>query len=131
MRDRRSVGQSTAEYATLLVIIIGAITVMQLFLKRGMNAGIREATVTHYLNAGVGENGLAGTAQFEPYYSTSHTDSSADSSKVAYVKGGGGYHQEFTTKVQAKGWENQLAVNGYENEDNWGWNKSVNELVGP
>ncbi len=127
LRLRR--GQSTAEYATLLVIIIGAITVMQLFLKHGMNAGIRDATVSHYLNAGTGAGGLAGTAQFEPYYQKSYTDSSVTSNTTKYIKGGGGYYKNSYTNVSSSGWRNQLAVTGYEDEASWGWNKTLNDLT--
>ncbi len=121
-------GQSTAEYATLLVIIIGAITVMQLFLKRGMNAGIAHATKEHFLNAGTGSSGLAGTAQFEPYYSTSHIDTTVTSDKTKRIMGGGAYYMNSFTNVTSSGWRNQEAVTGHEEESSWGWNYTLDDL---
>ena len=128
MRNR--LGQSTAEYATLLVIIIGAITVMQVFLKRGQNAAIRDAVVTHYLNSGTGTNGLAGTVQFEPYYQRSHMQTSVSSSGQAYVRSGGRYHHNSYTSynVDSSSYKNQLAFNNYRNESDWGWNQKLGDL---
>ena len=59
--------QSTAEYATLFAIIVGAIVAMQLFVKRAGQAKMKDAMMFFH-----GANGLniQGPHQYEPYYLT-------------------------------------------------------------
>jgi uncharacterized protein (UPF0333 family) len=55
----RKRGQSTLEYAVLIVVIIAALIAMQVYLKRGIQGGLREKTDQ------IGE-------QFSPGYTTSN-----------------------------------------------------------
>lgn len=72
-------GQSTAEYAILLAVVVAAVVGMQLYVKRGMQGKFRDAADA-YTRIG-GEIGGAGsgtpligtTAQYEPYYTAAGT----------------------------------------------------------
>jgi len=67
MRRLGQRGQSTAEYAILIALVIGAVIAMQVFVKRGLQGRMKDATdsLTQVDGGGL----LAGnTAQYEPYY---------------------------------------------------------------
>jgi len=61
---KRIKGQSTAEYAILIALVIGAVIAMQTYAKRALNARIKDAT--DYMINETSE--LGSTAQYEPYY---------------------------------------------------------------
>ncbi len=63
MRKKR-LGQSTAEYATLFAIILGAVVAMQLYVKRAIQAKQKDAFMVFARNLGF-ENDVL---QYEPYY---------------------------------------------------------------
>lgn len=65
--------QSTAEYALLIGLVIGAAVVMQLYVKRGINAKMKDATdvMTRQTGDPTGDGHMmATTDQYEPYYSS-------------------------------------------------------------
>lgn len=83
--------QSTAEYAILFGLIIGAVVAMQTYLKRGVQAKLADST--DYLTdvkgdvTGLGDN-LNQTGQYEPYYmklKTSDSDRDQRSDKKEEV----------------------------------------------
>ncbi|MDI6758182.1 MAG: hypothetical protein QMD94_00680 [Candidatus Omnitrophota bacterium] len=41
-RLAKKIGQSTAEYAIILALVIGAVTAMQIYIKRGMQGKIKD-----------------------------------------------------------------------------------------
>ncbi len=133
-RDKkwRKLGQSTAEYATLVLLVIGAVTVMQLFLKRGQQAAIRYVTLNHLISAG--SNVLDGTVQFEPPYQDSNLAFSKESTGFVEIKGGGGTHvyDHSTTRlnkgIAGADYERTLAANQTADMTAWGWNVTLNEL---
>ena len=57
---RNKNGQSTAEYAIIIALVIGAAMAMQTYIKRGLQGGIKYA-VDKSIPA-------KGTSQYEPYY---------------------------------------------------------------
>ena len=63
-------GQSTAEYAILIAVVIAAVVGMQVYVKRGLQG--KEKDVADHLTS-TGSGTLAGTAlkQYEPYYAES------------------------------------------------------------
>lgn len=71
--------QTTAEYAILIGLVVGAVVAMQVYVKRGLQGRIREATdfVENSTEADVPT--FTGT-QYEPYYLTATTDQSQTSS---------------------------------------------------
>jgi Flp pilus assembly pilin Flp len=64
LRNKRA--QSTAEYAILIGLVVAALLAMQTYVKRGLNAKMKDATDAYQ----TGTPGLASTTsgQYEPYY---------------------------------------------------------------
>ena len=61
-------GQSVAEYAILIGVVIAAVVGMQLYVKRGLQ-GKAKAVVDDFATATRG--GIASPQQYEPYYTAS------------------------------------------------------------
>lgn len=55
--------QSTAEYAILIALVIGAALAMQIYVKRGMQGKVKTTV-----------DGKLGSKQYEPYYLSSSSD---------------------------------------------------------
>jgi hypothetical protein len=67
---RKKMGQSMAEYAVVLTVVIAAIVAMQLYMKRSLQGKIRDVSDNvgfGLLNAGYTKV----TNQYEPYYESS------------------------------------------------------------
>lgn len=71
MRLFNKKGQSTAEYAIMIALVIGAALAMQIYVKRGMQGGLK--FVTDKL-----KSSDTGTGQYEPYYQMSETTSTSE-----------------------------------------------------
>lgn len=101
MRRFNKKGQSTAEYAILIALVIGAALAMQIYVKRGMQGGLK--FVTDKL-----QSSNTGTGQYEPYYQMSETTSTRENvysseetetgGKVTSVTGKEGTDGEKTTR---------------------------------
>lgn len=73
---RNRTGQHTIEYAILIAVVIGALSAMQLYMKRGIQARLKDGTdniagiVETQASADLaGASNLFGTdTQYEPYY---------------------------------------------------------------
>lgn len=65
MGNRR--GQTTAEYAVVVGVVIAAIVAMQIYVKRGMQAKVKDVT-DNFTSQAVGGRQ---TSQYEPYYASS------------------------------------------------------------
>lgn len=69
--------QTTAEYAILIAIVVGAVIAMQVYVRRGLQGRIRD--VVDYTSDVTADLGGQGTdfsftaAQYEPYYAASET----------------------------------------------------------
>jgi hypothetical protein len=72
-------GQSTAEYAIVIGLVIAAAVAMQVYVKRGIQGKVRDAV----------DNTLAAT-QYEPYYLSTTSDSSRAENTTAKTEKGGG-----------------------------------------
>jgi hypothetical protein len=72
-------GQSTAEYAIVIGLVIAAAVAMQVYVKRGIQGKVRDAV----------DNTLA-AKQYEPYYLESNLKNTRNESTTAETKGGGG-----------------------------------------
>lgn len=71
LRSKRA--QNTAEYAILFAVVVGAFTAMQIYVKRGLNARIKDGTntipgIVAGQEGGVAANLFTATSQYEPYY---------------------------------------------------------------
>ena len=83
-------GQTTAEYAVVLGVVIAAIVGMQIYVKRGMNARLKDASDSSMsaMWANLGKTGTPAPndQQYEPYYTSSDynaTQSAAHKEKVS------------------------------------------------
>ncbi len=85
LRLRRR-GQSTAEYAIVIGLVIGAAVAMQIYVKRGIQGKMKDAVdYNDAASAGV----LGSTKQYEPYYLGSAMTSSRDASSAENLAEGG------------------------------------------
>lgn len=83
-------GQNTAEYAILIGVIVAAAIAMQIYIRRGMQARVKDAvdfTMTADEDAG---NALFTQSQYEPYYMQTdfQTTQQAQTSEALQVGGG-------------------------------------------
>ncbi len=78
-------GQSTAEYAIVIGLVIGAAVAMQIYVKRGIQGKIKNA-VDYNDPAAT----MMTTSQYEPYYSTSSMTASRTATDSETVATGGG-----------------------------------------
>ncbi len=62
LKNRKA--QQTAEYAILIAFVIAAAMAIQTYVKRGLQAKVRDAVIKYTTDTGE----LGGTQQYEPYY---------------------------------------------------------------
>ena len=84
-------GQTTAEYAILFAIVVGAVVGMQLYVKRGLQGRVRNAVDTVALDAAAdaGADNLFTGEQYEPYYNVSQSQVQSGRREVKQVGLGG------------------------------------------
>ena len=85
-------GQNTAEYAILIGVIVAAAIAMQIYIRRGMQARIKDAV--DYTTTPVDANGSVffnqQQKQYEPYYmNTNFTTQQSGASSEEIQMGGG------------------------------------------
>ena len=98
-RARNHRGQSMAEYAIVLTVVIGAIVAMQLYVKRGLQANVKD--VADQVGSGLTKQGIADVSQYEPYYASSHYKvTQSQDGKEDYQTGGSVYRT--TDKEETK-----------------------------
>ncbi len=117
-------GQSTAEYAVLILLVVAAVTTMNIFIKRGQQGAIRFVVLNHLVNTGNGT--LDGTVQFEPYYTESQLTTKSNQSGWVNIVGEGktASHTQSVTEITS-GYENTLGVAGNTDISDWGWNETL------
>ena len=79
---RRKMGQSTAEYAIVIGLVIAAAVAMQVYVKRGIQAKIK-GTVDYKPDA------MFTHDQYEPYYQASSLNTTQTSNDITDTKKGG------------------------------------------
>jgi len=93
-------GQTTAEYAILIALVVGAAMAMQIYVKRGLQGRVKD--VVDHTGAG-GEVGNAtlsfSAAQYEPYYVTSTGTTSQTATDTENVAEGGVVSRGSTTST--------------------------------
>jgi gas vesicle protein len=92
LRSRSKKGQNTAEYAILIGVIVAAAIAMQVYIRRGVQARIKDAVdFTMTADDDMGGNIFSANLQYEPYYdqgSTYTTQSSAQTTEELQLGGG-------------------------------------------
>jgi len=79
-------GQNTAEYAILIGVIVAAAIAMQAYVRRGMQARVKDAVDYSKDNPGTG---IFNTSQYEPYYMDSDMETTQDSTESEAMMVGG------------------------------------------
>ncbi len=86
-------GQNTAEYAILIGVIVAAAIAMQIYIRRGMQARIKDA-VDYTMTAGAskeeGGTDLFNQSQYEPYYMSSDFNTTQSGATTEAMESGGG-----------------------------------------
>jgi len=92
-------GQNTAEYAILIGVIVAAAIAMQIYVRRGMQARIKDAVDYSMTNPG----SIFNTAQYEPEYMQSSYETTSESEGYESMAIGGevtrGITNEFTSRT--------------------------------
>jgi len=111
--------QNTAEYAIMIVIIIGVFTAMQLYVRRGLQARIKTG-VDQIPGMVIGQAGSAGmfvnaslvgnaTDQYEPYYyrngTQALTSSTSDGTERGTATEAGGVRNLTNATSARTGWQ--------------------------
>ncbi|MFH1622306.1 MAG: hypothetical protein ABIA97_04205 [Candidatus Omnitrophota bacterium] len=80
-------GQNTAEYAILIGVIVAAAIAMQIYVRRGMQARIKDAVDYSLTNPGTN---VFTSSQYEPeYLSSSYETTSSTDTSESMARGGG------------------------------------------
>ena len=91
--SRRRRGQSTAEYAITLGVVVAALVGMQIYVKRAMNAKLKDgadsAFESVWTKLGRTTAPTADERQYEPYYASSDYNVKQDSNHQDVVEAGG------------------------------------------
>ena len=85
--------QSTAEYAIVIGLVIGAAVAMQVYVKRGLQAKMKQAV--DYNEPGTGHI-FSGLSQYEPDYTTTAMTSTRESTEKAKASVGGAVERTLT-----------------------------------
>jgi Flp pilus assembly pilin Flp len=87
-------GQSTAEYAIVIGLVIAAVVGMQVYVKRGIQSKMKEASDVNITYSGATDYGVNSYTQYEPNYSTSTgMVSTRDSTEKVTASVGGGVNR--------------------------------------
>ena len=93
-------GQSMAEYAIVLTVVVTAIVAMQIYVKRGLQGKVKDVTD----DVGLGLTTTTKTSQYEPYYATTDYEIGQDQSvKEAFKTGGTVERTSLSEKSTRKG----------------------------
>lgn len=94
--------QSTAEYAIIIALVIGAVVAMQVYVRRGLQGRVKDV-VDHTGTGGevAGENLSFTSGQYEPYYNQSTGSTSQQAQNTESMLTGGASSRTSTTTVNA------------------------------
>ena len=97
-------GQSTAEYAILIALVVAAVIAMQTFAKRALQARIKGAA--EYLRDETSDN-LGLELQYEPYYLSSTFDIDRDQEQTTVMTNAqmGGVGYESSATIEREGFQ--------------------------
>ncbi|MBU1998969.1 MAG: hypothetical protein ABIG46_00675 [Candidatus Omnitrophota bacterium] len=90
-------GQSTAEFAILIGLVIGAVVAMQVYIKRGLQGKMKDAV--DYSDTDTAA--VFSTGQYEPYYASSQSSTAQSASETTNTQTGGAVDKTETSDVSA------------------------------
>ena len=123
MRMRNRKGQSTAEYAIVLSIVIAAVIGMQIYVKRGLQAKVQGAMA--HLSVGVtgSAGGAAGTIgtkeQYEPYYANTNYNVTQNSSSIDTYNNGGLFGKNQINENTTRNGNTGTTTGGFNYNQGW------------
>jgi len=121
VNDRKAKGQSTAEYAVVIAIVLGAVIGMQTFVKRSLQARYKVATETLTIPKGSNDLSTFNSAltQYEPYYAEQNITSVRNELLTErYATGTGQFSKNgLLTSVNRSGTQNEDVT--LTDDDNW------------
>lgn len=83
--------QTTAEYAILIALVVGAVIAMQIYVRRSLQGKIKDATDLPLNLTGTGLNATSfNTTQYEPYYFNSTATTTQTQTLGEQMQTGGG-----------------------------------------
>lgn len=103
-------GQSTAEYAILFGLVVGALVAMQVYIRRGLQGRVKDAV--DFTGSGgtvAGDQMVFSGTQYEPYYTISSTQNQASNTKTEDIAEGGAV----TRSEDAQSTANREATTGW------------------
>ncbi|MFA5092495.1 MAG: hypothetical protein WC543_00925 [Candidatus Omnitrophota bacterium] len=110
MLKQKNLGQSTAEYAIVIGLVIAAAVAMQIYVKRGLQGKMKGAV--DYSP----DTKIFTTKQFEPAYSDSVMNTTKTGSTTVETKEGGGVERRLTAAgevTKSTGTQTTLGVGEY------------------
>lgn len=131
---RGKLGQSTAEYAVVLSLVVAAVIAMQVYVKRGMQGRLKSGTDT--LNMPESEITLAldGTnsitaniaslRQYEPYYLESSYSTYSENIEQETIASDGSISKQKTSDLQARqagGYQRQTGPDNFQSANDTAW----------
>jgi uncharacterized protein (UPF0333 family) len=99
LRNKRA--QSTAEYAILIGLVVAALIAMQTYVKRGLNAKVKDATDIFATSINMGN-----TTQYEPYYLQQNTVTTQAQQENEFVARGGNVARSLNAESNRVGTQN-------------------------
>ena len=97
-------GQNTAEYAILIGVIVAAAIAMQIYIRRGMQARVKDAVDFTRTADDDSGNALFTQSQYEPYYMERNLESSSTGAVSSQLQQGGGLNKDsISTASQSVG----------------------------
>jgi len=115
----RKRAQTTAEYAVLIALVVGAVVAMQVYVKRGIQGRIRNVVDDVNLggaitadSSGASVSNIMTGDQYEPYYVSSTGSTTQTSSNSEDLKTGGAVSRTASSQVDVSrtqdiGWQGQ------------------------
>lgn len=120
LRKWNKKAQSTAEYAVLFALVVGAVVAMQVYVRRGIQGRLKsvvdDITIGNSITnvAGLGTIFANGQFQYEPYYLASDARTERESNQVELMGTNGMTGRTLVEatgsgREQIMGWGNELA----------------------
>ena len=99
MLELKRRGQSTAEYAIVIGLVIAAAVAMQIYVKRGIQGKIKAAT--DYTDSSAASV-VGGAGQYEPYYQQSNLTSTRAAQSGENTAAGGAVTRTITNDTTTR-----------------------------
>lgn len=93
--------QSTAEYAIIIALVVGAVVAMQVYVRRGIQGRIKDV-VDHVADStDTQANDLFSNQQYEPYYATGTGTTNQNVTDTESLKEGGAVSRKTSGTTEA------------------------------